>query len=723
MNSLASRNINNKSPVLFSLLFIIAASIGCSKKENPVIKNAENFPGIHQLRIINTGFFTHQIANNKTFIAGSDGKIISLDIASTHLPNKQATANIQATTKKQWQAAETPGFNDKINGLAANDTGTILIAVGENGLIARSEDSGEHWEKLASPINKIITTIVFDSKHQHWIAAGEQGLMLYSNAAGKNWQPIPFDSTSTFSKIISFSTHLIAIGENGLIAQSTNGGMEWKIIPPVSTAALTDILAIDTQVLISTAEGNIIRGNIVTNHWELVTTGFSTYLSKIFYDNHQKIVLALSSDGDVFLSDDGGNLWAPVSQHNNYLNNIAQSNNGKWLLIVGDQGELLMSDNAGRTWTQQNSPVKINAEGVIPNNEEGFIVYGEAGLLMELKNPQSSWEIINFPVSEFVHQLLPVTSDNWIATGTKGAILESRDQGRTWQKATTQGQENDYFLSIVQDKKSGNVIIAGPPGTILLANPNDTQWRARLVLGDANQGYFHRVVSNDKGTIIAIAGPGQTHYSSDAGENWNTANINNSKQLFAAIYDQYHQQFVAVGQAGVIQLSPDGKHWTTMNSGVTQSLQTIYATKNALWAAGDNGVLIQSTDGGNTWQNTNTDSHATILALFETQDNSLLATGTQGYIARWNTQEQWQQIQAPTHTSLRMPVQDDDTGFIYIPGKNGDIIYSKDDGVNWNLLPPITQGSIKSLHIDNHNKMLIGVGERLMRIPLLIRNN
>jgi photosystem II stability/assembly factor-like uncharacterized protein len=142
-------------------------------------------------------------------------------------------------------------------------------------------------------------------------------------------------------------------------------------------------------------------------------------------------------------------------------------------------------------------------------------------------------------------------------------------------------------------------------------------------------------------------------------------------------------------------------------------------------------VLIQSTDAGKTWQDANigsisqsSNSRSTILALFATQEGSLIASGAQGFIARLATNNrdngtEWELIPSPTQSALRSPVQDEATGIIYIPGKSGEIIYSKDDGLHWALLPPVTQGSLKNLYINNSNNTLIGVGERLIRIPLL----
>ncbi len=709
------------------LIFLLATSIGCQKKEAIAIKPTTHADKILNLNVLNPGFFIHKISNGKIFIAGSDGKII-----------------LKNFSDPQWHAANTPDFNDKITALAANDSGTTLVSVGENGLIALSDDSGLHWRKLPSPTTKTITALTFDSKHQRWIAAGEQGLFLHSDLTGNNWQQASFNNVSTISKILALPTQLIAIGENGLIATSIDGGHEWEIIPFISSAALTDIIAVDTHVFISCADGNVMRGDLHGNEanneeskrWTLIPTGFTHYLSRIFYHPQQHLLISLSSEGEILLSDDGGNLWAPVSQNNKYLNDIEQSNDGNYLLAVGDHGQLLLSDNAGRTWSAAESPINSNIEGIIAYGENGFIAYGEAGLLMQLTNINDKWKIINYPVSDFVHQLLADTPNNWFAVGAKGTILNSKDQGQSWRPINTDAQEADYFLSGVADKKSGNLITAGPPGTILLKSKNTDKWQVRLALSDSNQGYFHRLATNNMGTVVAVAGPGITHYSTDAGESWKPATIDSSKQLFNVIYDQYHQQFIAVGQEGNIQISTDGKIWNQIPTGIQQALQTVFATERRLWAAGDKGVLIQSTDAGKTWQDAEVGSSAvgtqsnasqsTILALFETQDGSLIASGAQGFIARLVVNERdahWQLIASPTQSSLRTPVQDTATGIIYVPGKTGEIIYSRDDGLHWALLPPVTQGSLKNLYIDDSNNTLIGVGERLILIPLLTRND
>lgn len=60
---------------------------------------------------------------------------------------------------------------------------------------------------------------------------------------------------------------------------------------------------------------------------------------------------------------------------------------------------------------------------------------------------------------------------------------------------------------------------------------------------------------------------------------------------------------IAVGERGQILRSADGVAWTQAETVPTRStLTTIAAAGDGLWAAGHDGVILHSTDGGDTWQ-------------------------------------------------------------------------------------------------------------------------
>jgi len=68
-------------------------------------------------------------------------------------------------------------------------------------------------------------------------------------------------------------------------------------------------------------------------------------------------------------------------------------------------------------------------------------------------------------------------------------------------------------------------------------------------------------------------------------------------------------KFVAVGAEGTIQSSPDGKGWTTQDSGVSVNLASIATARSMFVAVGASGTILTSPD-GRSW--TKRDSQTTV---------------------------------------------------------------------------------------------------------------
>lgn len=59
--------------------------------------------------------------------------------------------------------------------------------------------------------------------------------------------------------------------------------------------------------------------------------------------------------------------------------------------------------------------------------------------------------------------------------------------------------------------------------------------------------------------------------------------------------------FFAVGERGHVISSGDGKQWTQVATPTRSALTSITAVDDKLWAAGHDGVILHSADGGKTW--------------------------------------------------------------------------------------------------------------------------
>jgi len=119
---------------------------------------------------------------------------------------------------------------------------TVYI-VGENGLIARSTDQGETWEKQHFLTGIALNDIIFIDYYTGF-AVGEQGAILKTTDAGETWKQISITSTSNLNAIAATGLDNIwAVGDNSLILHSTDSGETWEQenILSVTNIQLTDI--------------------------------------------------------------------------------------------------------------------------------------------------------------------------------------------------------------------------------------------------------------------------------------------------------------------------------------------------------------------------------------------------------------------------------------------------------------------------------------------------
>lgn len=107
-------------------------------------------------------------------------------------------------------------------------------------------------------------------------------------------------------------------------------------------------------------------------------------------------------------------------------------------------------------------------------------------------------------------------------------------------------------------------------------------------------------VTEDEGW--AVGDLGRIFHTTNGGLSWEIQNAG-TKRPFVAVTCLDNQRLWAAGQAGQIAMTADGgKTWKTVTSGTDRQLLDIdFADANVGLAVGDYGRIIRTTDGGNTW--------------------------------------------------------------------------------------------------------------------------
>jgi photosystem II stability/assembly factor-like uncharacterized protein len=143
---------------------------------------------------------------------------------------------------------------DRLQGrvfLGLAQAGSRLVAVGERGLIALSDDNGKSWRQAASPVSVTLTSVSFADAQAGW-AVGHAGTILHTGDGGANWvvqldgrrvaqlvQASGLDAVAAqlaadgpdkpfLDTQFTDARHGLAVGAYGLAVRTSDGGRSWE---------------------------------------------------------------------------------------------------------------------------------------------------------------------------------------------------------------------------------------------------------------------------------------------------------------------------------------------------------------------------------------------------------------------------------------------------------------------------------------------------------------
>jgi len=229
------------------------------------------------------------------------------------------------------------------------------------------------------------------------------------------------------------------------------------------------------------------------------------------------------------------------------------------------------------------------------------------------KIPRTDWLAgSGLPNKAFKGVAYGIASDNslnYAAVGGGGAVYKSTD-GTDWKSASPSwvnvagtalsGQPVDFNAALFS---LGQYVAVGEGGatTNIFHSTDLATWTASVtsVTGGLN------ALASD-GTIVVGVGEGGRVWWSNDGATW-TEGIGSGTLVTSRLYGASYLaagKWAAVGDAGVLLTSADGKTWVRSNATLpsgTKALRSIAAIGDIWVIAGDTGTLITSVNGGADW--------------------------------------------------------------------------------------------------------------------------
>ena len=662
-----------------------------------------------------------------------------------------------------WKSSDTP-VTHTLRDISVNPSGSVMIAVGEGGTILRSTNRGETWGKAKLNLpeaadlaeTRLNTSLYVESK-KTWVAAGTQNAILYSSDDGLSWQLVSYNTTEEQAEILQLfieeKTGDVFLGAQfGTTGRSTDGGFKWEFsqhdMQP-SGSYIPHVVGFhqyDELLFAAADHGRLLVSDDSGKNWRLTRVPTAGYVTGSAYDPEHDVIALSTQMGDILVSKDKGQSWAPVPLKVNnwpsddipYLSSIIYDSKSKSLLVVGSSGVMARSSDGGATWFADVFKPLFNMSITTLMHSEAkntFVAAGLGGTIATSNRlsisalPVENWMSVRPGIDQYIRKAIHIPgTDTFVAVGQLGGIWRSEDDGLSWSVIDVDypfKNQPPHLRDIVLDKATGVLIAAGPAGSIIRSTDNGLSW-VSVYQGEFSKGeaFTQILYSEDTNTYLAIEVLYRSVYESkDAGESWQKISTIESvnRNLWHSAISKANALMFTVGEKGGVAVSRDnGRTWLMADTHALNDLYGAYADSesNVLLAVGSHGKILRSEE-GSTWAAAESATVNTLRRVVkEPRSGALLAFGQEGAIVRSTDRgKNWVNVSSPEYTGeLRSALFESGSANVILVGRDGAILRSQDGGQSWVRLESGSTLHFRNAATNPETGTLIVVGQSLSRL-------
>ena len=282
------------------------------------------------------------------------------------------------------------------------------------------------------------------------------------------------------------------------------------------------------------------------------------------------------------------------------------------------------------------------------NDQRGFLV-GTERLILETNDGGKRWEkrSLDIPV-EGNFRMVSVDflgDEGWIA-GQPGLVLHSKDAGKNWTRLLLGNKlpGDPYLITTIG---SDSAELATTAGAIYRTNDGGENWEA-IVADASGSGGIRDLRRDEDGSYISVSSLGNffSVLPTDE-ENWQPHQRASSKRV-QSVGSQPNGDLWMLSRGAEIRFLEDSQDLDSWGKAIIpilngyNYLDIAWDPKESIWAAGGNGTLLVSNDGGDSWEK---DPVGTLVPtnfiriLFtkksQTENTKGFVFGERGNLLRW----------------------------------------------------------------------------------------
>jgi photosystem II stability/assembly factor-like uncharacterized protein len=478
-----------------------------------------------------------------------------------------------------------------------------------------------------------------------------------------------------------FDEHVgFAVGAKGTIVGSTDGGETWTLQESGVAGLISGVAVTGAMTAVAVGEaGTVVRTINRGATWKRQQNGSTAHLTDVdFGDARHGIAVG---QGVVLRTSDGGSTWTPYDC-NCYFESVDMIDASDAFAVGGEQ--ILATTDGGATWSVR----------------------------------------ATFP--QQLHDVFFSDVTHGTAVGNRGLILRTTDGGVSW---TPQQSGTDAFLWAVSFSDAANGIAVGQPsflgGALLRTTDGGEHWMQddAGAVPDFVEPPYRGVAMLNASTGIAVAEAGNILRTTDGGAAWANMTHGAAGYLSGASFDDENNG-IAVGDGEMMRSTDAGRTWSRQDVGRIRLARVAHAGAGAALAVGEDleagslrGVILRSTDGGETWITTHRESYA-LYGIDFVDASTGVATGLFGTLLRTtDAGATWVHETVPAVRILIDVAMADDIGIAV--GTDNAILRSTDGGIHWIDVSPDglpLGGNLHSVDLsDAEAGMAVGSGGSILR--------
>lgn len=482
-----------------------------------------------------------------------------------------------------WVALGPPGGCIKL--LAIDPVTPTRLYTGTAGALYRSDDAGATWQQLPAPINnQFASALLIDPWEPQKLYLGtifSRGI-LRSEDGGDTWQeaaPLaPSEPMLNYVQDIVADPHhpgtFYATHLYGRVHRSSDGGKSWPQLasPPTIPAHILDIAV----------------------------------------DPAQPGLLYLATEAGVWRSADGGERWASASTGlpPGQVYALALDPQSPNTLYAGLEEGLYGSRDGGVSWQALNTTLAITWDGwlrVDPERPGELYAGGREGMYRSVAGG-TAWEALGDTalagVGVYDLAINPALPGELYAGSCSRGVWHSADGGATWEASSTglNSQTVDYLAF---DPHSPETLYMAIRDDLLVSDDDGGTWATSRRVGDA--GRIRAIIADPwrPGRLFLGTSDGIGR-SEDSGLTWeDTASWPLMSGPDDFIIDPSRPDTLfASSVMGIFRSTDAGDSWTQVAPAhrCTGHLATSAQEPRTIYASSGLGSLCRSSDGGESWQ-------------------------------------------------------------------------------------------------------------------------